>query len=203
MTAGTSFLQCAAAGRALPGEPASGDLHLVEPVGSGALIAVIDGLGHGLEAARAASLARDTVRQCAGEPLEAVMERCHAALRRTRGAVMTLAQVDGTRGTLTWMGLGNVEGRLWPAMPGDSLVRQAPPLRGGVLGYTLPRLRTSTLPLSRGDLIVLSTDGLDTDFHEEFSLKGPVQQIADSLLERHWKARDDALVLVMRYLGRS
>ena len=36
---------------ALPGEAQSGDRHLVKPVGSTVLVAVVDGLGHGAEAA--------------------------------------------------------------------------------------------------------------------------------------------------------
>ncbi len=38
----------------LAGERESGDLHLVKPVGTGVLVSVVDGLGHGAEAAAAA-----------------------------------------------------------------------------------------------------------------------------------------------------
>ncbi len=176
---------------------------MVEPVHGGALIAVIDGLGHGVEAARAASIARGTVVKCAGEPIEIVLEHCHRALRGTRGAVMTLVHINEHQEKLTWMGVGNVEGRIWPAVAGHTLVRQAPPLRGGVVGYALPKFRSTTLPVTRGDLIILSTDGISCSFHDEFMLSGPVQQIADNIIEKHWMGRDDALILVARYLGRS
>lgn len=198
-----AFLHCAVAGRALPGEPESGDVGVVEPVSSGALLAVVDGLGHGVEAAKAASMASDRIRKCAGEPIEIVLQECHDALRGTRGAVMTLAYIDDFHQTLTWMGVGNVEGRIWPALPGATLVRQAPPLRGGVVGHKLPRLHSSTVPVTRGDLLILSTDGIGTGLHDEFTLNGPVQQIADHILDKHWLGRDDALVLVARYLGRN
>jgi len=75
---------------------------------------------------------------------------------------------------------------------------------GGVVGHALPsRLSTTTLPLSRGDLVILSTDGLSNRFHDEFRLEGTVQQIADNILKEYWLAKDDALVLVARYLGQS
>ena len=43
----------------LPGEPESGDLSLVKRIGSGTLVAVVDGLGHGQEAASAAHAEKD------------------------------------------------------------------------------------------------------------------------------------------------
>lgn len=201
MNSEPAFLQSGAAGRPAPGELESGDLCLVKPLWDGAMLAVIDGLGHGPEAASAAFKARDSVRECAGEPLEVIFDHCHKALKGTRGAVMTLVRINAAQETLTWMGVGNVEGRIWRASPEDSLIRQAPPLRGGVVGHALPRFRPSTLPLLRGDLIILSTDGLSTIFHEEFRLRGTVQQIADNILQTHWTAKDDGLVLVVRYLG--
>ena len=203
MNGDLGFLNWAVAGAALPGETSSGDLGVVAPSREGVLIAVIDGLGHGEEAAEAAERAAEVVRQCADEPIEVVLSQCHETLRGTRGAVMTLMKVNPGDETMSWTGVGNIEGRLWHADPAASLLRQAPPLRGGVVGHALPRISTTTLPLSRGDLIILSTDGLSNRFHEEFRLGGTVQQIADNILEDHWMAKDDALVLVARYLGQS
>jgi negative regulator of sigma-B (phosphoserine phosphatase) len=195
------FVSWAVASRPTPGEDSSGDLSVVEPLPSGVLIGVIDGLGHGIEAAKAAAQASATVRQCAGEPIESVLQRCHEALKGTRGAVITLFEMNKERESLTWTGVGNIEGRIWPAVPGATLIRQSPPLRGGVVGHAMPKLSSTVLPLSRGDLVILSTDGISNDFYEEFRLEGTVQQIADDILEEYWTAKDDALVLVARYLG--
>lgn len=203
MTGDLGYLNWAVAGAALPGEAESGDLGVVAQSHDGVLIAVIDGLGHGEEAAVAAAKAGEVVRECADEPVEVVLSQCHETLRRTRGAVMTVMKVNAVDETMSWTGVGNIEGRLWHADPAASLLRQAPPLRGGVVGHAMPRLSTTTLPLARGDLIILSTDGLSNRFHEEFRLGGTVQQIADNILEDHWTAKDDALVLVARYLGQS
>lgn len=195
------FLHWAVAERTLPGEAESGDISVVERVRDGALVAVIDGLGHGAEAARAAEAAASKVKECAGEPLTVIVEHCHTVLKGTRGAVMTLAHINEHQDTLTWMGVGNVEGRIWSAVPGETLIREAPPLRGGVVGHHLPKLSSTTLPLARGDLMVLSTDGIRNDFHEEFRLGGKVGRIADDILANYWGEMDDALVLVARYLG--
>ncbi|MGQ0680319.1 MAG: SpoIIE family protein phosphatase [Actinomycetota bacterium] len=189
--------------KALPGEDNSGDLGFVQTIPGGAVIAVIDGLGHGPEAAKAAERAMFTVRDCAAEALERIMTECHEALKGTRGAVITLVRVDQLQDRLTWFGVGNVEGRIWPADPSHNLLRQAPPLRGGVIGHNLPPLIPSSTSISRGDIVIITTDGVDNSFNEEFRLEGTAQQIADDLMDRYWTAKDDALILVARYLGSS
>lgn len=198
-----SFLSWAISEQTLPGESASGDISLVEKVPDGALIAVVDGLGHGTEAAKAAVQAEKTIRRCATEPLDRILEHTHQALIGTRGAVITLVNINDSHNQLTWVGVGNVEGRVWPAVPAVRMIRQSPPLRGGVVGHALPPIRPSSIPLERGDIIILNTDGISNEFHEEFHLEGSAQQIADGIMKNYWMGRDDALVLVARYLGSS
>src|SRR2546421_11870666 len=76
---------------ALRGQAESGDLHLVKPVGSGVLVAVVDGLGHGAEAASAAQAAVAALERHATESPVPLIERCHRALQGTRGVVMSVA----------------------------------------------------------------------------------------------------------------
>ncbi|HEY3745971.1 MAG TPA: hypothetical protein VGL17_07010, partial [Gemmatimonadaceae bacterium] len=81
------------AGTALEGDE-SGDLHVVALLPRGALLAVIDGLGHGAEAAAAAREAATILRGHAALPVSDLIELCHEGLRKTRGAVMSLASLD-------------------------------------------------------------------------------------------------------------
>ena len=71
--------------RPFPGELESGDLYAVITSPYGAIIAVVDGLGHGYEAALAAKVAINTVTAQAHLPLVQVVKACHEALVRTRG----------------------------------------------------------------------------------------------------------------------
>jgi len=48
---------------------------------------------------------------------------------------------------------------------------------------------------------VLATDGVALDFMKEGSLDKPPQLIADRILKKYGLPNDDALVLVVRYLG--
>lgn len=193
-------LEVAWAGRALEDAPDSGDLHVFVPFDGGALLAVIDGLGHGPEAARAARAAAEVLAAHAIEPVDQLVQRCHERLRRTRGAVMTLCAVDGRADASTWLAVGNVEAELVHLEPDGGPRRSAIAGRGGVVGYRMPPLRKIELPLRAGDTLVLATDGIRGGFGDRVEPWRAVQDIADRILAEHGKPTDDALVCVARYL---
>jgi phosphoserine phosphatase RsbX len=196
-----TLLEIGAASATLPGELVSGDVPVVEAFQGGVLVAAIDGLGHGGEAAQAALRAQSVLEDHAGAPLPALFERCHARLARTRGVAMSLAAFHESDHRLTWLGVGNVEGMLLraEAVPGAS--SESILLLGGVVGYQLPRLRPSTTQIGPGDTLVLTTDGIASGFRYGLSAEGPSQQVADRILSEHRRESDDALVVVARYLG--
>jgi phosphoserine phosphatase RsbX len=189
-------LRWATAARALPGESESGDRALVLPRGEGVLVAVVDGLGHGDEASLAAQLAIEVISEQPDEDLVEMVCRCHERLRRTRGAVVAVADVQPS-GSLRWTGVGNIEAVL---VRDDGGAREHALMFGGVLGMQVPRLRPSTLQLQPGDWLILATDGIARGFTSSLQLDEP-QAAADRILERHADTRDDALVFVGRYGG--
>ncbi len=195
------LLEWGVAARALKGQPQSGDLHLVKLYPGGALVAVVDALGHGGEAAHVARTAISILERQAGEPVVSLLQLCDRALRLTRGAVVSLADVDERAGTMTWVGVGNVEGVFLRADPNARPARESLLLRGGVVGYRLPSLMSSVRRAAPGDVLVVATDGIRTDFAQFVVLGAPVQAMADRLLEQCAKGTDDALVLVARYRG--
>src|SRR5688572_26143363 len=131
-TGNTGQFEIGVAGRALAGETVSGDMHFVVPVAAGTLIGVVDGLGHGEEAAHAAESAIACVKSHAEQDLSVIMERCHCCLVSTRGVVMSVALFESARQTLHWLGVGNVEGVVVRA---GSVPQSAHylPCRGGVV----------------------------------------------------------------------
>ena len=196
-----SFLEWGVATQAVPGQTVSGDLALVQPFAHGALIAVVDGLGHGEEATAAARIAVNVLREKADQSVIALVQRCHKALIPTRGAVMTLVSFNALRDTASWLSVGNVAGallradtRAWPPF-------EAALLRGGVVGYQLPALHASVVVVSPGDLFILATDGIGSGFDRNVVRTDTPQQIADRIMSRHFKGTDDALVLAARFLG--
>lgn len=189
------------AARPLPGQVESGDLHLVKPFANGVLVAAVDGLGHGHEAAEAARIAVATLEAHAGETIISLVTRCHERLRGTRGVVMTLAWFSARDGTMAWLSVGNVEGVLLRVMAKAHRPREYVVLRGGVVGEQLPPLQPSVLSVGSGDTLILATDGIGHGFVEGLNLNDPPQEVADQILITHGKSTDDALVLVARWVG--
>ena len=191
------------AGRPLGGVGVSGDLHFVAPTETGVLVAVMDGLGHGPEAAAASRAAADALQYSPSGPIEELMTRCHEALRKTRGAAISMASFDQITGTMTWVGIGNVDGVLVRGDPASQPRREALACRGGVVGYQMPRLRPSVLPIYAGDLLVFVTDGIKRDFDRALPLDHSPSALAAEILVRHARENDDALAVAVRYLGGS
>jgi negative regulator of sigma-B (phosphoserine phosphatase) len=183
------------------GEATSGDLAVVNLLPEGALIAAIDGLGHGSEAARSARLAGEVVRERPSRNLVLLAERCHGALRGTRGAAISLAFISPSEGTMTWLGVGNVEGRVLSGYPSAMLPKGSLVLGSGIPGHNLPSVRTATLDVRPGDLLVLATDGIDAAFGDSLDISGSTQAITERILAAHRRFTDDALVVAVRYLG--
>ena len=184
----------------LAGEQHSGDEHLVAPFPGGALLGAMDGLGHGEAAARAAGAARTILATHRSEPVTSLTQRCHAGLRDTRGVVMTLASIDASVGRMSWLGVGNVQGVLLRA--GGKRVEELL-LRPGVVGAQLPTLQAEVVPLAPGDTLVFATDGIEPGFDRALARTGRAGAAAETILARHGRATDDALVLVARLLGEN
>ena len=106
------LLDCGVSVAKLHGQSVLGDRHVIQSFEGGMLVAVIDGLGHGEEAALAATEAARTIEALARESVIKILRACHEALRHTRGVVMSVASFNVADQTMVWMGVGNVEGLL-------------------------------------------------------------------------------------------
>lgn len=161
---------------------------------------VVDGLGHGPGAAEAAKEAVATVQRQLPDPPSATIERTHDALKKTRGAAMSIARVNHDLRTLTYAGVGNIGAIIVTGTESRTMVSQ-----NGTLGAVLPRtVQEFNYPIERSTLLVMFSDGLST----KSSLTGyPGLQnrhpalIAAVLYRDFSRKRDDATVLVARIGG--
>jgi anti-sigma regulatory factor (Ser/Thr protein kinase) len=190
--------EVAVIGRPISGERVSGDDAAFARLGDGSLLlALADGLGHGPEARIAATAAVDEV---LGEPsraLDRALLAAHAAVAKTRGAVMTLASIDRS-GALATASVGNTTAEI----VGRGGARRF----GGqswVLGQTA---RAGTITVERDlvgprDGVVLFSDGLSSRLGLE-GIEDLLHEraivVADALLARYGKSHDDALIIVAR-----
>ncbi|GAB2581445.1 SpoIIE family protein phosphatase [Streptomyces capparidis] len=115
-----------------------------------------DGLGHGAGAAAASTAAVEELHRAAHLPPADILRRLNTALRPTRGAAVTVAQLDTDAGVLHCAGVGNVAARALTAGTWRPVV-----CRPGIVGAHFPAtVRVEQVPWGADSLLVLHSDGL-------------------------------------------
>jgi anti-sigma regulatory factor (Ser/Thr protein kinase) len=183
--------------RAYPGLAVNGDAYAVRFPGPGRVVAaVIDGLGHGVEAHVAATAASEYIEQHAGEPLEEQFDGLHRRLRNTRGAVAAIADIDLDAEILRFAGVGNIEATVFSDEAALSLVST-----GGIIGHNVRRWRTFEYPWGRGRTLVMCSDGVRSGWRasvEPQLLKGHPEVLAETIIHQCSRSTDDATALGIR-----
>ncbi len=103
------------AARPLTGQTVSGDLHMVELFEKARCWRRLTASDTAMKPPCRANVAADVLKKNAGESVISLVQRSHEALVGTRGAVMTLAAIDIRGSKVRWIGVGNVEARLFRA----------------------------------------------------------------------------------------
>jgi serine/threonine protein phosphatase PrpC len=178
----------------------NGDAFVLKQWDAGALVGVIDGLGHGPLAHQAAQTAWQYVESHFNQPLEAIFRGVERACQATRGVVMALARFD-LRPLLpvcrfTFASLGNIEVRLFgSAEPTRFMIRR------GVIGMHAPLPMISEHHWQPGNVLILHSDGVSTQWRWEDVTqltRVPAPVMARRLLTALAKDSDDATVVVVK-----
>lgn len=176
------------------GETTCGDSFYIKIDSARSLYMVVDGLGHGQGATEAAQEAVLTVEKYAHEPLTEILSRAHDALKRTRGAAMSLAAVDHNRRIISYAGVGNISASIITGANTRSLVSQ-----NGTLGAILPRvLQEYVAPIEESSSILMYSDGLTTRVNTASypGLQNRHPILVSGVLYRDFgRRRDDATVM--------
>jgi anti-sigma regulatory factor (Ser/Thr protein kinase) len=141
-----------------PGETACGDgfFHIVTP--NYIKLFLGDGLGHGVEAEKAVLQAGEAFRTChMSDPVD-IIRLLDTSIKKTRGAVGTVAVFD--KKELKWKicGVGNIQTRCFNPM----LVKNHMSYNG-IIGMNVPRtLNTQEINHEKGQLLIMCSDGLKT-----------------------------------------
>ena len=173
--------------RPYPGFSASGDLVVVRQVAARTMLAVVDVLGHGPEAAQVAALAQEYLRSAdLDDGVEAWMQGLHRALARTRGAAAGLGCTEA--GSLQVTVVGNIEVRCTGTRVG---VIATP----GIVGRRMRRLRSASFSMRSGDRLAMHSDGLRrVDLAGAHGLT--LERACDHLMHEFAVAIDDASLLL-------
>jgi hypothetical protein len=172
----------------LNGEAECGDAWMKAEAGERTTVIVSDGLGHGPYAAKASAEALAVFAERPFAPPAEVLRRAHANLRATRGAALAVAEIDRQAGQVKFVG--------------DYTTRQMVS-HNGTAGLSFSRAQEFTYPWSPGDLVVLHSDGLKSqwklDAHSSSDLRNRHPALIAAVLVRDYeRGRDDVTVVVGR-----
>lgn len=172
-----------------PGEQASGDMWgLVSD-----RVMVSDGLGHGIEAAKASREALAVFVEDASP--QSLLTSMHAALRSTRGAAIAIAKLDKENEHLIFAGVGNISGAIIFNQERKNLISHE-----GTVGYHLRRIEEFVYRWPKGALLVLHSDGISNRWLPEnypgLWMQDPTL-IAAVLYRDCFRGRDDVAVIVV------
>lgn len=180
-------LAVSSAARCAKGESVSGDCVVLRDTGAMQLLAVMDVLGHGVEANKVALRAEAFLQ---GVALErgtlAVVQDLHRELQGSRGAAIMLLLFRSP--TLVGCGVGNVEMRLL----GAKIQHVTTP---GVLGHRLRNPHVFEGPLVEGARLLVYSDGITPHFDEAKVRSLPREAACEYLLSQS-RSDDDATVVV-------
>ena len=182
----------------IDGETVCGDGWAVVQTAERAVMLLVDGLGHGANAAEAADVAIAAFRTAAARSPREIVAELHEALRGTRGAALGVADVtaapDGA--TVRYCGVGNTVATI----VGDAAPRALPSMNG-TAGLQVRAMQEFTQPWTNGTMLVMHTDGITTrwraDAYRGILARDPAI-LAAALQRDHTRGRDDATVLVFR-----
>lgn len=182
--------------RPITGEEVCGDSWALAQRDPNDLVMVVDGLGHGLNAADAAYAALGVFREHKGSSIMEILELAHGALRSTRGAAMAIAEISNHDGLLRFTGAGNIAATILANGASRSLVSH-----NGTVGHQMRKPHEFQYPWPKGALLIMASDGLLTHWSLE-KYPGLVQRhpilIAAVLYRDFSRGRDDVTVLVAR-----
>lgn len=140
----------------LAGGEFSGDAWACVRTADRVTLLLADGLGHGPPAARASSAAVEELRRAPHLPPADLLRRLNSALRDTRGAAVSVAQLDVPARKLSFAGVGNVGARMRRGDSWHGLVS-----RPGIVGAHLPaHLPQHQATWTDDCLLILHSDGL-------------------------------------------
>jgi hypothetical protein len=161
---------------------------------------VVDGLGHGVQAAAATEVALAEFERWSMTDPESFVGRVHKSMLSTRGGVLGLCVLDQQSAELTFVGVGNVHGRVFCNEGSHRLLS-----RVGVLGTEIPvpDMQLATGEWKPGATLMLATDGIKAHWEQSQYpdlLEHDPTLIAAVIQRDHSEGNDDAALLVVRDL---
>jgi anti-sigma regulatory factor (Ser/Thr protein kinase) len=179
-----------------PGERFCGDAWASCKSQDRTLLLLVDGLGHGRDAAEAAEEATLTFRKRQDLTPGEILGYLHDALKKTRGAVAAIAEIQPMDSVLTYAGVGNISATVLSGGASRSLVSH-----NGTLGMVTSKIQEFRMPWTPDSALVMHSDGLQSKWdlatYPGLIMRHPAV-IGGTLLRDFRRRRDDASVVVVK-----
>lgn len=180
-----------------PGQEACGDAW-AEAWRDGVLwLTVIDGLGHGPQAAFASAQALAVFRAARGNTSpEDILSRAHRELKATRGAVMAVAAIRPDEGRVDFAGVGNIAAVV---LRSDEVKRLAS--MDGTVGYSIRQIRGQSQPWTPESTLIMNSDGISSRWNltDHPGLLSRHPSLVAAVLHRDFgRQNDDTTVVVAK-----
>lgn len=180
----------------LPGEDVCGDAWAVRAHDRGVDMMIVDGLGHGRDAAKAATAAVNVFLAHSGRTAVQHLGAADHALQATRGAAVGVAVIDLQRRQISFGGVGNTAAIVVTGDATQHLVSF-----GGIVGQHRIPPREFSSPWSPESMLIAHSDGIGTRWglaaYPGLAARHP-SIIAGVLYRDFARGRDDASVLVIK-----
>jgi len=178
------------------GEAACGDAWAVARDGGDWSLLVVDGLGHGTEAARAARVATEVLAKHPTKAPAALLQLAHVALASTRGGAAAVARFSTLQAQGVFAGVGNIAARIESLTGRRQLVSH-----NGTLGHALRKVQEFAFDFPADSVLILHSDGLSAHWTLA-DYPGLMAKhcglIAGVLYRDHDRGRDDVTVVVIK-----
>ena len=179
-----------------PRESACGDAWATRHQPGRSMFIVADGLGHGVGAAEASNEAIRIFDEHFKESPHQILSRTHDALKKTRGAAVSICEIDTVAGIARYAGVGNIQAAIIADSRSRSMVSH-----NGTLGHNAVRFQEFVYPWPEKALLVMYSDGISSHWdlgrYPGLQFKHP-QLIAGVIYRDAKRVRDDSTVLVAR-----
>jgi anti-sigma regulatory factor (Ser/Thr protein kinase) len=178
------------------GETVCGDAWSVSHFPGRSVYIVADGLGHGPAASEAANEAVRTFHRVAGSAPDYILNEIHAALTKTRGAAVSIAEVLQDKRIINYAGAGNIVAAICLGNKSRSLVSM-----NGTVGHSISKIQQFTYAWEPNSLLIMHSDGLGTRWNVE-QYPGLTSRhaalVAGVLFRDFCRKRDDATIVASR-----
>ncbi len=171
----------------------NGDAYLAISERDYAFFAVIDGLGSGADASRAAKRVINFFKEYTHLNVKNLLLNCQLYVFGERGAAASVLRLNLASGAFEYIGIGNVEGYIWADKP-ISLVNN-----NGTLGRAIPQSPyVNKGTVQSGNYIYIFSDGISRDFiNKSTYLHQEPWEMAQKIEKDHMK-NDDRTIMVIK-----